>query len=126
MQNLLRALIGLVGLFNMVVGLGFMFVPARLAKTFFLSPIGIEGMATLRADFPGFFIASSVFAVLAAARNRADLLLAPVVMIAIALTGRIVSILLDGSTSASFPPLIVEAAMLVLLGVGYRRLGNRA
>lgn len=125
MQMVLRALIGLVGVFNMVVGLGFMLVPARLARTFFLSPIGVEGLATLRADFPGFFIGSSVFAVLAAARNRADVLLVPLLMIAIALSGRVVSLLLDGSTPASFPPIVAEAVMFVLLAGGYRSLGNK-
>lgn len=125
MQLALRGLIGLVGVFNVAVGLGFLFAPARLAKTFFLSPIGVEGMATLRADFPGFFIGSAVFALLAAARNRADWLLVPLLMIAIALTGRTVSLFLDGAGPLSFPPMVAEAVMVVLLGFGYRSLGKK-
>ena len=56
MAGVMRVVIGLIAVFNIAIGLGFLLNPAKLAGQFFLSPLGSQGLATLRADFPGFFI----------------------------------------------------------------------
>lgn len=111
----MRAVVGLVGLFNFAVGLGFLLMPEKLAAGFFLSPIGQQGMATLRADFPGFFIGASVFALLGAWRADAQLLLVPMLMLGLALTGRFVSIAIDGMAPTAIQPMVVEVLMLAIL-----------
>lgn len=120
MKTALRVLIGLVGLFNITIGLGFMLVPEKLAAAFFLSPIGTQGMATLRADFPGFFIGASVFALLGAWSGKSRPLLVPILMLGLAFFGRIVSIALDGVAPTTAQPMIVEAVMLTILILGWR------
>ena len=77
-------------------------------------------MATLRADFPGFFIGASIFALLAAIRGRSAPLQVPLALLALALTGRGVSLIVDGVGPHALPPMIAEAVMLALLSVAYR------
>jgi hypothetical protein len=44
-MGLLRLLVGAIGLFNIVIGLGFLFNPAGLAAQFFLIPDGGQAPA---------------------------------------------------------------------------------
>ncbi len=125
MTMLLRGLIGLLGLFNIAIGLAFLLVPAQPAAAFFLAPVGVQGLATLRADLPGFFIGAAIFALFGAWRGEARPLLVPMVMLGLALFGRTVSILLDGMAPTAIPPMIVEAVMLTLLLLGYRNFAAR-
>lgn len=120
MRSIMRVVIGLVGLFNLAIGILFLLTPAKLAAEFFLSPIGSQGMATLRADFPGFFIGASVFALVGAWRADPRPLLVPILMLALALTGRAVSLMLDGAPPTAFPPMVVELVMVTLLLVARR------
>jgi hypothetical protein len=120
MKTIMRGLIGVVGLFNLLIGVGFLLQPAKLAAAFYLSPIGSQGLATVRADFTGFFIGASLFALYGAWKMRAEALMVPMVMLGLALTGRFVSLGLDGQSSTAFPPMVIEAGMLVLLFVAFR------
>jgi hypothetical protein len=120
MRTVLRVLIGLVGLFNIVIGLGFLLAPEKLGLAFFLSPIGTQGLATLRADFPGFFIGASVFALVGAWTGQARPLLVPILMLSLALFGRFVSIAIDGMAPTAVQPMVVEAVMVTLLFLGWR------
>ncbi|PZN93593.1 MAG: hypothetical protein DCF31_12260 [Alphaproteobacteria bacterium] len=125
MRNVMRAVIGLVGLFNIAIGLAFLVAPLKPAAAFFLSPIGTQGMATLRADFPGFFIGASVFALVGAWRGEARPLQVPLVMLSLALFGRVISIPVDGMAPTAIQPMTVEAVMIGLLLLAYRRFSAR-
>ncbi|MCU0891656.1 MAG: DUF4345 family protein [Sandarakinorhabdus sp.] len=125
MAGLLRLLVGAIGLFNIAIGLGFLFNPAGLAAQFFLIPDGSQGMATLRADFPGFFITGGTFALIGALQKDARALLVPMLLLAIALTGRLVSLLADGMPPTAFPPMVAEAVMITLLAIARRSFGRR-
>ena len=120
MRTVLRVIIGLIGLFNITIGLGFLLAPEKLAAAFFLEPLGTQGMATLRADFPGFFIGASVFALLGAWTGQARPLLVPILMLSLALFGRFVSLALDGMAPTAAQPMIAEAVMITLLVLGWR------
>ena len=120
MRTVLRVIIGLIGLFNITIGLGFLLAPEKLAAAFFLEPLGTQGMATLRADFPGFFIGASVFALLGAWSGQARPLLVPILMLSLALFGRFVSLALDDMTPTAAQPMIAEAVMITLLVLGWR------
>lgn len=120
MKILARGLILVLGLFNFVIGLGFLVQPAKLGAAFFLSPVGSQGLATMRADFTGFFIGASVFALYGAWKMRADALLVPMVMLGLALTGRCVSLALDGMAPTAPAPMLIEVIMLAILFFGYR------
>ena len=126
MRSIMRAVIGLVGLFNLVIGAGFLLMPQKLAAAFFLSPIGSQGLATVRADFTGFFIGASVFALVGAWRADPRPLLVPTLMLALALTGRAVSLMLDGAPPTAFPPMLVELVMVTLLLMAQRSFAKQA
>lgn len=115
MRTVLRGLVGLIGLFNIMIGIGFLTRPAELAARFFLSPIADQGLATLRADFPGFFITGGTFALLGASRQDARALAVPILLLALALFGRCISLMLDGVRPEAFPPMVAEAVMVALL-----------
>lgn len=125
MATLSRWLVGLIGLFNIVIGLGFLFDPAALAAQFFLIPDGSQGMATLRADFPGFFITGGSFALIGAVQKDARALLVPMLLLVVAITGRAVSLLADGAPATAFPPMAAEAVMIAVLSLARRTLGAR-
>lgn len=120
MTSALRLLILLVAAFNLLIGLAFLLRPTEAAAAFALSPIGTQGLATLRADFPAFFLTGGLFALLGAWRGTAQPLTVPMVLLGIALAGRLVSLLLDGMVATTVPPMIAEAIMLALLGLGWR------
>lgn len=120
MRNAVRIAIAVVGLFNLAIGLGFLIDPARLGAAFFLAPNGIQGLATMRADFTAFFATGGAFAVLGAVRGRPELLMVPLSLLAIALSARCVSLAVDGISPTAFPPMIAEAVMIAILFAGGR------
>jgi hypothetical protein len=111
----MRIAVGLVGAFNLLLGMGFLFSPVQLAARFALSPVGTQGLATIRADFPAFFITGAIFAMVGAWRADPKPLLIPLVLLSLALSGRFVSIVIDGIVSTTFPPMIAEALMIGII-----------
>ena len=115
MRPIMRVVIGLVGLLNIALGLGFLLAPAKMAQGFFLLPVGSQGLATLRADFTGFFIGAATFALIGAWRADPRPLLVPLVMLGLALAGRSFSLIVDGVGPDAVGPMVIELVMLVLL-----------
>ena len=122
MAMVMRALVGVIGTFNIAIGLGFLLDPAQFAGQFFLSPIGQQGLATLRADFPGFFITGGVCALIGAVQKDRRALLVPMLLLAIALAGRCVSLALDGMAPTAVQPMVAEAVMISVLALARRSL----
>lgn len=120
LRRLLRLLVGWVGLFNIGLGLGFLLDPQGSAARFFVVPLGTQGLATLRADFTAFFVTGGLFALVAAWRSTRTPLLVPLALLSIAITGRCVSLVLDGVPPTAGPPMIVEAMMIAILALAYR------
>lgn len=120
MRTILRIVIGLIGLFNIAIGLGFLLAPEKLALAFYLAPLGSQGLATIRADFPGFFIGAAAFALIGAWTGQARPLLVPMLMLGLALFGRFVSLALDGMAPTAVAPMVVEAVMIAVLALGWR------
>lgn len=123
MAGILRILVGGIALFNIAIGLLFLFNPAGAAANFFLIPDGSQGMATLRADFPGFFITGGTFAMIGAVQRDARALLVPMLLLAIAITGRTVSLVADGVGPEALPPMVAEAVMIAVLALARRVMG---
>jgi len=122
----MRAVIGLLGLFSLAIGLGFLFAPDRLAAGFFLTVTDPQGLATLRADFPGFFIGAAIFALLGAWTADPRPLMVPMVLLGLALFGRCISLVADGIGPSALEPMVVEAVMIGLLFAARRQFGGRA
>jgi hypothetical protein len=115
MKSVMRAALVLLALFNAALGFGFLLRPAQLGEAFFLSPIGAQGLATMRADFTAFFLGGAVFALIGAWRATPGPLYPPILLLSIALAGRCVSLGLDGVQQTAFPPMVVEAVMIAIL-----------
>ena len=124
MARVMRVLVGLIGAFNVVIGLGFLLDPSKFAAQFFVSPIGMQGLATMRADFPGFFITGGVFALIGAVQKDARALLVPMLLLAIALAGRCVSLAVDGTPPTAFQPMLFEAVMISVLALARRSMAR--
>lgn len=126
MARILRIVVGLIGLAAALLALRIWVAPAAVGAQLGLIGQGGLGLATLRADFAGFFGAAGVFALAAALRDDRRLLTAPLLMIALALGGRVVTVVASGLDAAQVLPLVVEAVLLALLALGRRTLGGRA
>ncbi|QLC21897.1 DUF4345 family protein [Parasphingopyxis sp. CP4] len=126
MAILVRILVLLLGLFNIFLGISFLFNPAEMAGDFFLEPQGIQGLATIRADYPAFFLTAGGFALYSAWKQSGWPLLVPMCLMSIAIIGRVVSLALDGEAPTAFQPMVVEAIMIAISVIGYRVFGRSA
>ena len=125
MRLILTALILVEGLFFVVMGLGFLFMPASTVTSFHLLPDGAGGLAVLRADFPALFFVGGGAMIWGAWKRNGDLLLVPAAIFGVALLGRCVSLMMDGPYEGFLPPMLVEAAAVVLSLVASRVLPHR-
>jgi hypothetical protein len=120
-----RLLVGALGVLALIGALRIWTDPAIPAATLGLSPIGGLGLATLRADVGGFFGGMGAFALAAAIRNDRRLVTAPLVLVSLALTGRLITAGIEGLAPEMVLPIVVEAALAVILVFGRRFLGVR-
>ena len=120
MRFVLTALVFLFGLFDLFMGLNFLFNPAATATGFGLEPIGTQGLSTLRADFMAFFGVVAVCMMIGAWRRNADLLLVPAAVMAVAVSVRAISLAVDGTYPGWQVPMTVEALHVVLLVAAWR------
>jgi hypothetical protein len=116
----MRAVVALVGLFNLLIGLFFLIDPAQAGLRFFVTSLGTQGMATMRADFTAFFVTGAVFALAGAWRADRRPLLVPMLLLGIAISGRAISLIADGAPTKAFGPMAAEAVMIAILALGWR------
>jgi len=120
MRIAITALIVLAGMFNLGLGISFLYDPVGLGQQFGVSPNGPLGLAVLRADFVAFFLLAGFCMIRGAWRRNGDLLLVPAALFAIAFCGRAISAAVSGTQSGFFDPMVAEAAQFVLLVIGWR------
>jgi hypothetical protein len=114
-------LLGL-GVLTLPLAAGFLLAPARVALRLGLEPTGPVGLSTLRGDFFALFLMFGLTAIYASVRNRSDVLIIPMIMIAVIILGRLFSAVVDGSGPEALPLIAVEVVMLAIVFVGYRTL----
>lgn len=119
MRSIVRIVVGLLGLFNLVLGLGFFTQTVAFGALFFISAENIQGLATMRADFTAFFVTAGTLAIVGAWRQSGKCLLVPMMLFGVALLGRIASVLIDGALPPAFSSMIIEAVMVGILAVGF-------
>ena len=120
MRFVLTALIFLFGLFDLMIGLNFLFNPAETAVGFGISANGIQGLSTLRADFTSFFGVVAACMMIGAWRRNGDLLLVPAAIMGIAVSVRALSLAIDGTYPGWQVPMLVEALHVILLVAAWR------
>ncbi|MFZ3006507.1 MAG: hypothetical protein WA047_10040 [Phenylobacterium sp.] len=119
-----RLLVGALGVLALIGALRIWIDPAVPAATLGLSPIGGLGLATLRADVGGFFGGMGGFALAAAIRNDRRLVTVPLVLVSLALTGRLITAAIEGLAPEMVLPIVVEAGLALALALGRRALGR--
>ena len=110
-----RILVGLVAAFFIFMGLNFWFMLDTAVTSFGFGPDGLIGRASVRADVGGFFLGGGIIAAMAAWKRCSTLATASLILVATAITGRIVSLVLDGAAPGGTPPMVVEAVMIAIL-----------
>ncbi len=115
-----RALIGLAGLLGVLLAGRIWVNPVDVAGNLGLGAQNILGIATLRADVAGFFMVTGGFLMAAALKSDARLLLAPTLLVAAALSGRIITFAFTDAAIETLPPMVIEVVLLVLFDYGRR------
>lgn len=124
MQTIARVLVGVVGLLALLLALRIWIAPEEVAAQLGIQAAGPLGIATIRADMAGFFAAGGGLSLFAAIRNRAGLLTAPMTLIGLALSGRIITVVMNGVSNDMIPPMAIEAVLLAVLAFGRMRLAR--
>jgi hypothetical protein len=125
MRLFLTAAIFAEGLLFLVLGLQFLLMPASAAASFALAADGAAGLAVLRADFPALFFVGGGAMIWGAWKRNGDLLLIPAALFGIALLGRCVSAVADGTAPGFWWPMLVEAVAVLLTLAASRLLPHR-
>ena len=125
MIQVLRLAVGLGGILFILIGLAFLIHPAEMGALFFIEAQGSQGLATIRADLTAFFVVGGLFAALGAWRQDAQALNVPLLLLAIALFGRTVSLVFDGRGPEAIQPMVVEAVFIALIVAAQRVFARR-
>ena len=115
MKLITRGLVGLVGALSILTALGLWFNMEASVARMGIEPIGLVGRATVRADIAGLFVGIGVMMLMAAWKSSRSWAFGALVLTSGALAGRILSLLIDGSSAESWPPIVVEAVAVSLL-----------
>lgn len=81
------------------------------------------GLASIRADLGAFFALWAGFALVAAWRGDRGLLLVPMLLLALAIAGRVITLFTAGMAPDMLQPIIIEAVVLGLFALAWRLLG---
>ena len=125
MRLILTAVIFVQGLFFLIMGVNVLVMPASAGASFALMPDGPGGLAVLRADFPALFFVGGGAMIWGAWKRNGDLLVVPAAIFGIALFGRIVSVMADGTAPGFWFPMLVEATAVILSLIASRVLPHR-
>ena len=71
-----------------------------------------------------FFGAAAILSLTAAIRNEARWLTPVLLLLALALAGRVFNLVSTGGGAALIPPMVIEAVLIGVMGLGRRLLGK--
>ena len=114
-ELILRVLSGVIGFLFLVLGLGFLILPEVFATSLFVEPARAIGINSLRGDFGALFLGMSFFCLLGTLSAHRWMLLVPVVFLALVVTGRLTSFLVDDLPMVMAGTLVTELVFLSVL-----------
>lgn len=115
-----RLLLGTVGALALLIASRFWLAPAEAAAQFALSPQGVAGLGTIRADMAAFFATAGGLSVIAALRRESRWLWPVLLILVLALAGRTLNLLLTGGGPGVLAPMVVEAVLIGITLLGMR------
>lgn len=118
---------------RITVGLGFLFSLLMGVQTFFMPEVSAValglgtdlpamGFNTFRADIGAFFLAAAVFAGLGLFAGRPGAIYGAALLYGLALTGRIIGVVMAGAPEGIATPIIVETVLVLFFVFGARTL----
>lgn len=119
-RRLVRGLVGLVGVLGLLVASRFWLAPETIAATMGLAADGPAGLGTIRADMGGFFGAAGVLSLVAAIRGDGRWLRPVALLLGLALSARVLNLIVTGGGPTLIPPMVVEAVLLAIAALGLR------
>ncbi|MBL8557101.1 MAG: hypothetical protein JNM47_00145 [Hyphomonadaceae bacterium] len=125
MNIVVRVLAGLAGLVGVLIALATWANPAGPPAALGLQGVGALGEATIRADVAGFFGTFGLLALAGAWRGEARLFTAPLLLIGLALAGRILTVIVSGYAPEMGMPMAIEVGLLAIFGAGRFLLASR-
>jgi len=99
MGNAIKLIPGLIALLFLVMGISFLLDPMAGAAQVGVTPLGADGLNTVRGDLAGLFLSSAVLLGLGIWRSEGIWLLAVAIMMLIIASGRAIGFVLDGAPS---------------------------
>lgn len=121
MRNVFRMGMGISGLLSLMTMANLWLNTKAAAAMIGLAPDNMTGLATVRADIAGLFGGIGLLAIFAAWKEDSAIAGWALLLVSCALTGRIVSLAIDGAEAASWPPIIVECFTIAIM-IGARRM----
>lgn len=110
-----RILVALAGVLSVFSVAPHWFRLDSLDETRGIAAIGLMGRANVRADVGGIFLGIGILALIAAWTQQRTWLSATLILVGSTLTGRIVSLALDGTGPGVLPPIAVELTVIAIL-----------
>ena len=118
---------GLAALLFLVMGVSFVLDPVAGAEQVSVSPLGADGLNTIRGDLGGLFLSCTVLLILGIVRSEGHWLLAVAVLMIVIAAGRLVGFVVDGAPSeATLTAFGFEIAIAAGLYYASRRLAAPA
>jgi hypothetical protein len=115
MKMAVRILVALMGLVSILMMLNLWLHMGSVTGQLGIAPEGIVGRATVRADIGGLFGGIGVFCLMAAWKQSRMWALGALVLVSVAVLGRFVAVLMDGSGPGVWGPIGVEAVTIAIL-----------
>ena len=116
MVTTLRVMTAGIGIWLLVIALGWMFVPADLSTQFAISLNDVQGMNTGRGDLGGLFLGGGILCLLGIRRHPSSpwLLYAFAILMGAVATGRLIGFVMDGPVLLTIAPFLVEIVFVVV------------
>jgi hypothetical protein len=102
MTNVLRIVLGLIGLLFLAMGIGAWIDTQPLQESMGLTPTSPLGIGTLRGDLAAFFLVGGGLSLAASIRRDGNLVTVPLMLIALTLIGRLYT------QMTTYDPLLVQ------------------
>lgn len=117
-QRIVRVVVAIGGAFLLFLAGQLWLDPTGPAEGLGVAALNGLGTATLRADLGAFFATTGIFCLAAAVLNKGRLMTAPLLLFGLALSGRLLTVLLDGRADGALFPMVVEISFLAIFLAG--------
>lgn len=125
MTWVIRLLVAAFSALFLIIGVRAMLDPQSIITQFELGQQGVTGSSSIRADIGGFFVGTSLAALVGLFPGKRQWLLGAAAMVALAFIGRAIGLMSDGITANIAQSMIIEAVSVTLLVAAFAILSPR-